>query len=153
MVKTELNIKNVCKNWGIGLIIAGIIPFIFQGIFDTTIGIIALLLGIITLVFRKRWNMALIGAFIILIGALNIIIILKTQEQYLFLIAGIIQILIGIGALNEYHKAVEGRSKGEYKQNNSFNSWWKKQKTYEKILIIILFIIIAFGILGYLFGY
>jgi hypothetical protein len=96
--------KKICLQWGIGLIIAGIIPFLFQGIFDTTVGVIALLIGVITLVFRKKWNMAMIGAFIILIGIYNIIIVLTSQTQYAFLIAGIVQILIGIAALNSYHK-------------------------------------------------
>ena len=48
--------------------------------------------------------MALIGAVIILVGAYNIIITLIIEVEGVFLVLGIIQILIGIGALNEYHK-------------------------------------------------
>jgi len=103
----KLDIKEECKWWGICLIIAGIIPFVFPETLDIYIGIIVLILGVITLLFRQRWNFALIGAFIILLGALNIIITLTYQEQYAFLFLGIIQILIGIGALNQYHKLGE----------------------------------------------
>ena len=102
--KAKLNVKEECKWWGIGLIIAGIIPFIFPEILNMVIGVIALVLGIITLIFRQRWNLALIGALIILMGVFNIIAMLIVQEQYGFLFFGIIQILIGIDALNQYHK-------------------------------------------------
>lgn len=102
--EAKIDIKKTCMEWGIGLLIAGIIPFIFSELLDITVGIIALLLGVITLVFRRSWNIAVIGAFIILIGAWNIIIVLTSQTQYVFLIVGVVQILIGVGALNQYHK-------------------------------------------------
>ena len=97
------DIKSICRDWGIGLIIAGIIPFIFPELLDIYVGVTALILGIITLIFRQRWNLAVIGTFIILLGATNIIVVLSIQTSYGFLILGILQILIGIGALNEYH--------------------------------------------------
>ncbi len=102
--KAKPNVKEECKWWGIGLIIAGIIPFIFPEILDVATGVIVLILGIITLIFRQRWNLALIGVLIILIGVVNIIGTLIVQEQYEFLFLGIIQLLIGIDALNKYHK-------------------------------------------------
>ena len=98
------NVKDICKGWGIGLIIAGIIPFLFPDTLSTSFGIFAILLGVIALVFRAKWVMALIGAVIILVGAYNIIITLIIEVEGVFLVLGIIQILIGIGALNEYHK-------------------------------------------------
>ena len=93
------------KEWGIGLIVGGIIPFVFPNVLSTSFGIFAILLGVITLIFRAKWNIALIGGVIILIGAYNIIMTLSGNYSYdAFFFVGIIQILIGIGALNTYHK-------------------------------------------------
>lgn len=135
----KLDLNKECKWWGIGLIIAGILPFVFQGIFDISVGIIALLLGVITLVFRKKWNLAVIGAFIILIGALNIITVLTIQAQYAFLIGGIVQILIGIGALNTYHK-IDGRKVLDKRSN------WFKRHPILAIVLSILLVLILIGI-------
>lgn len=98
------DVKKICKEWGIGFIIAGIIAFFFPAILSTSFGIFAILIGVIALVFRAKWVIAIMGAVIILVGAWNIIIVLIYETQYGFLVLGIIQILIGISALNEYHK-------------------------------------------------
>ncbi len=97
------NVKNICKNWGIGLIIAGLIPFLIPGIFSVGFGIFALLLGVATLIFRTKWILAVIGGVIILLGAWNIGTTLLFFELDFFLILGIIQVLIGVSLLNEYH--------------------------------------------------
>lgn len=142
ITKTKINIKKICMEWGIGLIIAGIIPFVFSGLLDTTIGVIALLLGVFTLVFRKSWNIAIIGAFVILIGAWNIIIVLVSQTQYIFLIVGIVQIVMGVGALNQYHKI------DKKEVSNKRTNWFKRHS----ILVIILSIFIVLIIMG-IFNY
>lgn len=98
------DVKDVCKEWGIGLIIAGLIPFLIPGILSIGFGIFALLLGVTALIFRAKWVLAVIGGVIILVGAWNIAITLLLGELYVFLFVGVIQILIGIGALNEYHR-------------------------------------------------
>lgn len=103
-VQPKIDMQKEYLWWGIGLIIAGIIPFIFPEVLDLYVGVIALILGIITLVFRQRWNLAVIGAFILLVGAFNIISTLIVQEQYAFLFLGMLQIFIGVGALNRYHQ-------------------------------------------------
>jgi hypothetical protein len=103
-VKKSRDVKQVCKEWGIGLIIAGIIPFIFPEVLSTSFAVFALLLGVLALVFRKKWVLAVIGAVVILLGAYNIVITLLYPGQDAFLFLGILQIIIGIGVLNEYHR-------------------------------------------------
>lgn len=120
--RSKTDIKKEVMWWGIGLIVAGIIPFVFPELLDTSVGIIALILGIITLILRQRWNLAVIGAFIILLGALNIIATLTYQTQYGFLFFGIIQILIGVGALNQYHRLREEKNLVKNKKRKIDNS-------------------------------
>ena len=145
-------VKNIVKQWGIGLIIAGIIPFLVPDTFSTSFGIFAIVLGVVALVFRTKWVLALIGTIITLLGAWNVITTLIIQEQYWFLILGIIQILIGIGALNEYHKLAEGKYTLQHENNKNLREWWAKQKTWEKVLIIITLIIIVIWIWGIISG-
>lgn len=148
------DVKQVCKEWGIGLIIAGIIPFIFSDVLSTSFGIFAILLGVLSLIFRKKWVLAVIGGVVILLGAYNIIITLIDKEQYGFLILGIIQILIGIGVLNEYHGVGKKSEKNEphKKSEDDFGKWWKKQKIWEKVIIIIGAIIIGIMVIGLILG-
>lgn len=145
--ETNPNIKSTIKSWGIGLIIIGILPFLIPSILSIEVGILAIILGVIALVFRAKWVMALVGAIIILVGVLNVITVLISQEGYLWVIIGIIQILIGISALNEYHK--DGKEK--YKQSKTFKERWKEQKTWEKVIIILAGIIIVSMIWSALF--
>jgi len=148
------DVKQVCKEWGIGLIIAGIIPFIFSDVLSTSFGIFAILLGVLSLIFRKKWVLAVIGGVVILLGTYNIIITLIDKEQYGFLILGVIQILIGIGVLNEYHGVDKKLEKKEtpQKSEDDFGKWWKKQKTWEKVIIIIGAIIIGIMVIGLILG-
>ena len=121
--EAKIDIKNEGMWWGIGLIIAGIIPFVFPELLDVYVGVIALILGIITLIFRQRWNLAVIGAFIILLGALNIIITLIDQVQWGFLFFGILQIFIGLGALNQYHQLGKEKTSVKKKRGNIGNGF------------------------------
>lgn len=130
MVKTESNLNNTCMWWGIFLIIASIIQLALPEVFDYFWGIIVLIIGIVTLVFRKRWNLAVIGAMFTLIGAYNIIMVLLTYTTSSFLVAGIVQIVIGLVVLNKYHKS-------DYGKDKSVGNWWKRQKTWEKVIIIL----------------
>ena len=122
-IKAKPNLVEECKWWGIGLLIAGLIPFIFPEILDIYIGLIALTLGIITLVSRKKWNLAMIGIFIILVGALNIISVLTFEIEPAFLVGGIIQLLIGIGALNQYHK-IKVKEPDKKERKVWYKRWW-----------------------------
>lgn len=121
--KAKTDIKKEGMWWGVGLIIAGIIPFVFPELLDIYVGVIALILGIITLIFRQRWNLAVIGAFIILLGALNIMITLIDQVQWGFLFFGILQIFIGLGALNQYHQLREEKIPVKIKKGKTGNSF------------------------------
>lgn len=103
--KQKTNIKDTVKSWGIGLLIIGILPFLIPDLLSIEVGILAIILGVLALVFRAKWIMALVGGVIILIGILNLIVVLISQDGYLWAIIGIIQILIGVGALNEYHRS------------------------------------------------
>lgn len=148
IVNNQTNVKKICKDWGIGLIIAGIIAFLFPNTLSTSFGIFAILLGVIALVFRAKWVIAMIGAVIVLVGAWNIIIVLIYESQYGFLILGIVQVLIGIGALNEYHNIIEGKNISPPKSNKTFKKGWEKQKTWEKVIIIFGIIIVGLMLLG-----
>ena len=121
--EAKIDIKNEGMWWGIGLIIAGIIPFVFPELLDVYVGVIALILGIITLIFRQRWNLAVIGAFIILLGASNIIMTLIDQVQWGFLFFGILQIFIGLGALNQYHQLGKEKTSVKKKRGNIGNGF------------------------------
>ena len=122
-LKAKPDIKKESMWWGVGLIIAGIIPFVFPEVLDIYVGVIALILGIVTLIFRQRWNLAVIGAFIVLLGALNIIITLIDQVQYGFLFFGVIQIFIGLGALNQYHQLGEEKILVKTKKGKTGNGF------------------------------
>ena len=135
-VKDKDNLQNTCKWWGVGLILAGIIPFLFPETFDMGIGILAILLGIVTLVFRDRWNLAVVGAFILLIGVWNIIASLLIQE-YTFLFGGVIQIAIGVTALNQYLK-IKGKKREIVK--SWYKKWWGISLTIIGIYLIFSFI-------------
>ena len=97
------NVQEVSKNWGIGLIIAGLIPFLIPGILSIGFGIFVLLLGVAALIFRAKWILAVIVGVIILVGAWNIGTTLFFGTWDIFLLFGAIQIWIGISLLNEYH--------------------------------------------------
>src|SRR3972149_1769961 len=77
MVKknTKINVNNLCRNWGIFLVIASIIQFALPELFDFYWASIVLIIGITTLISRKSWNLALIGGMFLLVGAYNIIIV------------------------------------------------------------------------------
>ena len=51
-------VQKECKTWGIILLVIGVIVFFTSGIIT---GVIVLLLGLLALLFRKDWNLALIG--------------------------------------------------------------------------------------------
>ena len=108
----EEPISNEYNWWGIGLIIAGMIAFVFPTVLDTTVGISALLLGVVVLIFRKIWTLLVIGAFILSLGILNIIITLIDFSQSGFIVLGIVQILIGISVLKQYSKKLVGNNFG-----------------------------------------
>src|SRR3989344_715445 len=135
MVKknTKIKVNNLCRNWGIFLIIVSIIQFIFLDIFDVYWAVLVLLVGIITLVFRKSWNLALIGGMFLLVGVYNIITVLLAETLYSFLFGGIIQIGIGIFVLNQYHKIKE-KEPDEKEEKVWYKRWW----------IIVIFIFIGF---------
>ena len=96
--------EDTCKGYGIWLIVAGVIAFLLPEILSTSFGIFAILLGVTALVFRKKWVIALIGAVIILVGTWNICVTLLFETLDFFILLGIIQIIIGVSILNEYHK-------------------------------------------------
>ncbi|MBU2615698.1 MAG: hypothetical protein KKC19_01200 [Nanoarchaeota archaeon] len=135
--KTPLNVNDTCRNWGIFLIIASIIQFALSNIFDVSWASVVLIIGIITLVFRKSWNLALIGGMFLLVGAMNIIYVLTLQTS-VFLVAGIIQLGIGVFVLNQYH-SIEKKESPKKKGN-----WFKLHPVLSIFLaLLIIWIIYA----------
>jgi len=119
--KAKPDINKECKWWGIILIIVGIITFFTSGIIT---GVIVLLLGLTALLFRKDWNLALIGTWFIFLGGLNIILEILAFTSSLtessfswFILIGIVQFLIGIYLLTHYYKA-DGKEISEKRKMN-----------------------------------
>jgi len=109
---TKPDIKKWCKWWGIVLIVVGAIILFLINI---NLGVIVLLIGLTSLLFRKDWNLAMIGAFLILLGGLNIMVQLNgfhifVDEEFSFvsLFLGIVQLVVGIIVLTQYYK-VDGK--------------------------------------------
>lgn len=94
-------IEKECRDWGIGMIAAAALSFMLTYL-DIFTGCIALIIGLITLISRQKWNLAMIGCFIILVGSLNILggILLSSFGWALW---GGVQILIGVDTINKYH--------------------------------------------------
>lgn len=103
---TKLDIKKWCMWWGIGVIIGGLLLMYFS---NMIIGAIILFLGVVTIILRKDWNLAVIGTLIILLGGANLINAITSGEY--FSIWAFFQILIGVWALIEYYRAGATNSK------------------------------------------
>lgn len=137
--------------WGVALIVIGIAPYVFPDIlpsYNTTssniisyiIGLptlfpLLILLGIYSLIFRKKSTLAVIGVSTILIGAYNLLFALKYQ-YYAFLVAGILQILIGKDTLSKYDQIKEKEV------SNKRDNWFKRHPALAIILGIFIVLIV-----------
>ncbi len=97
-IRAKPDIKKVCMWWGVGLIILGMLIMYSANII---IGAIVLMVGVISIVLRKDWNLALIGALIVLLGGTNIIDAVMIEQHFSYI--GLAQILLGIFALKQYY--------------------------------------------------
>ena len=66
------DINNYCKTVGIVLIGLGILHIFLSGILDAYWGIILIIIGIISLFYRKKPMLIVFGVALILVGLLNI---------------------------------------------------------------------------------
>ncbi|MBS3076696.1 hypothetical protein J4233_00315 [Candidatus Pacearchaeota archaeon] len=108
--KAKPNLKENCKWWGIGLIVAGIILIYFTSMI---VGAVLLMLGVVSLVIRKDWNLAIIGAIIILWGEANLMSAMMIEEHFPYI--ALLQILIGVYALIQYYESDEKEVSGKKK--------------------------------------
>lgn len=125
---TKEDVNKKYKLWGIGLIIWGLI-FIY-GI-NIIIGAIILMMGVITLVLRKDWNLALIGFLIILLGGTKIIDGVMIEQSFSYF--GLVLILLGAYSLKQY-----------YNSNGKDISNMKKMLLIGIVLLTLILLILTF---------
>lgn len=97
--KTKHNVNKDFKWWGIGLIFLGVFFIWYTNIL---VGAIVLMVGVVTIVLRKDWNLALIGFLIILLGGTKIIDVVMIEQSFSYF--GLVLILLGIYSLKQYYK-------------------------------------------------
>ncbi len=100
--KTKLDIEKECKSWGIVVIIGGLLTMYFS---NMIVGAIILFSGVVTIILRKDWNLAVIGTLIILLGGVRLIdVIVYDFFGMMYGLFSIILIVGGVYALVEYYK-------------------------------------------------
>ncbi len=100
--KTKLDIEKKCKSWGIVVIIGGLLTMYFS---NMIVGAIILFIGVVTIILRKDWNLAVIGTLIILLGGVRLIdVIVYDFFGMMYGLFSIILIVGGVYALVKYYK-------------------------------------------------
>lgn len=99
--------------WGILLILGGILTIILS--FSNTetylylvLGLNTLAIGVISVIFRKRWTLLMIALQVCIVGLINIL----TSSWIL----GLIQLVMGMVVFNEYKKSNKEVSKNDIKK-------------------------------------
>jgi hypothetical protein len=120
MPKEIHDLDDYIKKSGITLIILGFLHFIASEYLLFGAGIVLIFLGIISLIFRKKWMLAVFGTLLILIGLWNI---LPGEEYFgLWTILGIFQIYWGIKEI-KFFLSLDKRKKRNVKYYNKVGGW------------------------------
>jgi hypothetical protein len=75
--------KRELRNWGVGLLLIGIVSMALAQVFDPIWGGLLVILGVVTLIVRKRGMFIVIGIALILVGVMNILgtLIMMSAEE------------------------------------------------------------------------
>ena len=97
---TLSDMKIELRNWGFGLIMIGIVSNLLPDILDPLWGLVLILLGVVTLLFRRRFMFIVIGIGLFWVGIMNIV----AGGFGGWTIFGIIQIYWGIQEISKFRK-------------------------------------------------
>jgi uncharacterized membrane protein HdeD (DUF308 family) len=98
-------LKKEVKNSGIILIVLGFLHFLLTGLLDPLWGVVLIIVGIISLIYRSRNMLLVFGILLILVGILNIFSSISSIEtsSFWFIFAGF-QIYWGIKEIRIFVK-------------------------------------------------
>jgi membrane-bound ClpP family serine protease len=125
-------INSYCRNFGIVIIILGIIHFIASQSLDASWGVLLILVGIFALLFRKRSTIIIFGITLVIVGFMNILTNIfenYSSNNIKWLIFGIFQFYWGITEFIKYKKVKES-IKNERYNRAIYKSNRRRSKTF-----------------------
>jgi hypothetical protein len=112
--RTKEQMGKDLRNWGIGLIVVGVVSFILPTILDPVWGGIVVVLGIINLLVRQRALFIVNGLALIIVGIMNMVSIISALSNggsnTGWVVFGVMQIIWGIQEIGKYGKYANARA-------------------------------------------
>lgn len=107
MFRPISDMRRDLRNWGIGLILIGIVSIVFSEILDPIWGGLLILLGVLTLIIRQRGMYIAIGVGLLIAGVMNIAGSVQTAaaERGSFswwVLFGFFQIFLGVQEIRKF---------------------------------------------------
>lgn len=90
------------RDWGVGLVVMGIIHFVLAGSMDPVWGVILVVIGAVCLFVRHRGMYIVIGVALVIVGSMNFVAVYTGLGAWSIL--GVLQIGFGVHQIPKYWK-------------------------------------------------